>query len=68
MPADEHFKTDETFDLRFCDQRVETSPTFDQLHCFTQNQILFIGRYWMYVHEARALRDWLTKVLPTDQS
>lgn len=64
MIADEQFKTDETFSLTFDDQRVEQPPTFERLQCRTQGQVLFVGSYWMYAHEARALRDWLTKVLP----
>jgi hypothetical protein len=64
MTTDERFKADETFSLKFDDQRVEQPPTFERLQCRTQGQILFVGCYWMYAHEARALRDWLTKVLP----
>lgn len=57
------FKSDEEFSLAF-DSRVKQPPTFERLRCRTQGQILFVGCYWMYEHEARALRDWLNKVLP----
>ena len=60
----ESFKANDDFSLAFDDQRVENAPTFNRLQCRTQGQILFVGCYWMYAHEARALRDWLTKVLP----
>ena len=61
--AEERFESDEEFSLTF-EQRFEQPPAFERLRCRTQGQILFVGAYWMYAHEARALRDWLNKVLP----
>lgn len=59
------FNADEEFALTF-ETRMEQPPSFERLRCRTQGQILFLGAYWMYEHEARALRDWLNKVLPND--
>lgn len=64
--TDESFVANESFSLTF-DSRVEQPPTFERLQCRTQGQILFLGCYWMYAHEASALRDWLNKVLPNNQ-
>jgi hypothetical protein len=64
VTTEERFKTDENFALSFDEARREHPPTFERLRCRTQGQILFLGAYWMYAHEARALRDWLNKVLP----
>jgi hypothetical protein len=61
--TDEQFNKAEEFSLRF-EERIPQPPTFERLRARTQGQILFLGAYWMYVHEARALRDWLNKVLP----
>ena len=59
----EPFKDAEEFSLRF-EERMQQAPTFERLRARVQGQVLFIGAYWMYVPEARALRDWLNKVLP----
>ena len=64
MSEDERFKQAEEFSLQFEEQRAQSPPTFERLRARVQGQVLFIGAYWMYVHEARALRDWLNKVLP----
>jgi hypothetical protein len=61
--TNERFRDAEEFTLRF-EERVPSPPTFERLRARAQGQCLFIGAYWMYVHEARALRDWLNKVLP----
>jgi hypothetical protein len=59
----ESFKPTEEFSLRF-EERTLQSPTFERLRASVQGQVLFLGAYWMYVPEARELRDWLNKVLP----
>ena len=64
MSTDEQFKKYEEFSLKCPEERVMSPPTFERLRARTQGQILFLGCYWMYVHEARALRDWLNEVLP----
>lgn len=61
--TEERFNEAEPFSLR-CEERIPSPPTFERLSARVQGQILFLGAYWMYVHEARALRDWLNKVLP----
>lgn len=61
--SEKDFKSNEEFALTF-EERHPSPPTFERLRCRTQGQILFLGTYWMYEHEARALRDWLDKVLP----
>ena len=38
-------------------------PVCNRLKARVQGQIVFIGDYWLYAHEAAALRDWLSKVL-----
>lgn len=63
VTGDEQFNQADEFVLRF-DPRVGSPPTFERLRARVQGQMLFLGAYWMYVHEARALRDWLNKVLP----
>lgn len=40
---------------------MDSKPGFDN-KAFTK--IVFIGHYWMYEAEARALRDWLNQVIP----
>jgi hypothetical protein len=49
--------------VEFDEERM-TPPSVNYLRAHVQGQIVFIGHYWMYETEARALRDWLTKVLP----
>lgn len=64
LPADQNFNQAEEFSLQF-EERVPSPPTFERLRARVQGQVLFLGAYWMYVDEARQLRDWLNKVLPT---
>ena len=61
--SEERFKEAEEFSLRF-EERALQPPTFERLRARVQGQVLFLGSYWMYAHEARALRDWLNKVIP----
>lgn len=63
--SDEQFNKADDFSLKF-EERIPSPPTFERLRARVQGQCLFLGCYWMYVHEARALRDWLNKVLPAD--
>jgi len=60
---EETFNKADDFSLHF-EERIPSPPTFERLRAKVQGQCLFLGAYWMYVHEARALRDWLNKVLP----
>jgi hypothetical protein len=57
------FKSAEPLDLKFEDPRY-SPPAVHGLRAFVQGSIVFVGDNWFYVEEARALRDWLTKVLP----
>ena len=63
MTIDQQFNPAEEFSLTF-ETRMEQPPTFERLRARVQGQVLFLGAYWMYVPEARLLRDWLNKVLP----
>jgi hypothetical protein len=49
--------------IDFAEERFHT-PSASYLRAHVQGQIVFIGQHWMYETEARALRDWLNKVLP----
>lgn len=49
--------------IEFVEERM-TQPSVNYLRAHVQGQIVFIGHYWMYEAEARALRDWLNQVLP----
>lgn len=49
--------------IDFSEERF-TPPSVYSLRAHVQGQLVFIGQYWMYETEARALRDWLNKVLP----
>lgn len=61
---DERFNEAEPFSLASFEPRMQSPPTFERLNARVQGGVLFLGAYWMYVHEARALRDWLNKVVP----
>lgn len=61
----ERFNKAEEFSLTF-EQRQQSPPSFERLRARVEGGVLFLGAYWMYVHEARALRDWLNKVLPNE--
>lgn len=61
--GDEYFKHSDSLVIHFeADRRFE--PVTSRLKASVQGQILFIGDYWLTVAEARALRDWLSSVLP----
>ena len=47
-----HFESDRTVE-----------PVCNRLKARVQGQVVFIGDYWLYAHEAKALRDWLNQVL-----
>jgi hypothetical protein len=49
--------------IDFAEERYITPSAFN-LRAHVQGEIVFIGQHWMYESEARALRDWLNKVLP----
>lgn len=49
--------------IEFSEERM-VSPSVNGLRAHVQGQIVFVGHYWMYEAEARALRDWLNQVLP----
>lgn len=49
--------------IDFAEER-QTVSSNNRLRAYAQGQIVFIGHYWMYEDEARALRDWLNQVLP----
>lgn len=60
---DKHFTASEPLVIHFDSDRY-TQPVVHRLKARVQGQILFIGDYWLTVDEARALRNWLTNVLP----
>lgn len=49
--------------IDFAEERY-TPSSVNRLRAHVQGEIVFIGRYWMRKAEARALSDWLNKVLP----
>ena len=61
--GDKEFNKSEPLLIAFDAARMIT-PSFHGLRVRVQGQILFIGDYWLTVAESRALRDWLTEVLP----
>lgn len=65
MTKHERFNEAEDFSLVF-EQRQKSPPAFERIRASVQGEVLFLGAYWMYAHEARAFRDWLNKVLPND--
>lgn len=52
--------------IDFAEERMLTQPRVNRLRAHVQGQIVFIGHYWMYEAEARALRDWLNQVIPNE--
>ncbi len=63
MNTDEHFKKSEPLEIHFEEAR-QYEPSMHKLKARVNGAIVFLGDYWLTVPEARALRDWLNKVLP----
>ena len=63
LTEDDRFKPVEPLVIHFDEDRT-IEPSFHRLKATVQGSVLFIGDYWLMPAEARALRDWLNKVVP----
>lgn len=63
LPAEEYPKPAEPLVIHFEDDRA-VSRSDTRLKAHVQGSVIFIGDYWLLPTEARALRDWLNKVVP----